>query len=146
MSSLWDAAETLIVMAGDAEAAIAAARGMAEDCVHARRPREAAYWRQVAWAVTWLANPQPLIAPETPPAPGSVVRPLASGTGGRRARQPKERGAGAVVHRLDFAAKLPVRRASLRRLRKKLREAWERHHRAPKPTRPARKPEPNGKD
>jgi len=142
MSSLWDAAETLIAMAGDADAAVAAARGMAEDCVRARRPREAAYWQHVASAVACLANPQPLIAPETPPAPGSVVRQISAGT--RRAREARKPGAGSVVH-LAFAAKLPVKRASLLRLRKQLRRVWARHRGAGKPTPPARKPGPNGK-
>jgi hypothetical protein len=140
MSSLWDTAETLIAMTGDAEAAIAAARGMAEDCARGRRRREAAFWLEVAGAIAWLGNPQPLIAPEAPPAPGSVVRPLAGAAG--RAR-PKAAG-GAVVHRLEFAAKLPTQRANLARLKRKLRQAWQRHQGRPKPAPPPRKPEPGG--
>jgi len=143
MSNLWDDADTLIVMAGSAEAAIAVARGMAEDCARARRRREAAYWLEVAGAIAWLANPQPMIAPEPPPELGGVVRPLAAGTS--RARRPKEIGAGAEVHRLDFAAKLPTRRASLARLRRKLRQVWKRHQGRQKPAPHTHKPEPNGK-
>jgi hypothetical protein len=50
----------------------------------------------------------------------------------------------AVVHRLDFAAKLPSKRASIASMKRRLREAFERHQ--AKPAYPRRaKPEPNGK-
>jgi hypothetical protein len=135
MSSLWDTAETLIAITGDADAAIAAARGMAEDCVRGRREREALFWIEVAGAIAWLGNPQPLIAPEAPPAPGTVVRPLA-----RAGDRSRTRSGGAVVHRLEFAQRLPTRRTSLGRLKRRLREVWLRHQARAKP---ARKPAPD---
>lgn len=141
MSGIWDTAETLIAMAGDAEAASALAREMAEDCADAKRRRESAYWQQVAWALAWLANPQPLIAPEAPPAPGAVVAPLRERRGlgvANRART------GTTVHRLDFAAKLPTQRTSVGHLKRALRDTFKRHQVKPRRRQP-RKPEPNGK-
>ncbi len=141
MSGIWDAAETLIAVAGDTEAATALARELSEDCAAAKRRRESNYWRNVAWALAWIANPQPLIAPDPPPAPGAVVAPIAGRT--RRAPVSVTR-TSAVVHRLDFAAKLPAKRASIAGMKRRLREAFERHQ--AKPVRPRRlKPEPNGK-
>jgi hypothetical protein len=140
MSGIWDTAETLIAMAGDADAAAALAREMAEDCADAKRRRESAYWLQVAWALAWLANPQPLIAPEAPPAPGAVVAPLRERRGlgvANRART------AATVHRLDFAAKLPKKRTSVGRLKRALRDVVARHRAKPRRRHP-RKPEPNG--
>jgi len=143
MSGIWDTAETLIAIAGDAEAASALAREMAADCADANRRRESAHWQQVAWALAWLANPQPLIAPEAPPAPGAVVAAIA-GHGRRGPGAAQRARTGATIHRLDFAAKLPKQRMSVRRMKRALREAVQRHQ--PKPRRrPARKPEPNGK-
>jgi hypothetical protein len=120
MSEIWGTAEMLLAMAGDAGAAAAAARGMAEDC--AGSPGECAYWLDVAWAVAWLSNPQPLIAPEPPPAPGDVVRPFRGG-GGRGGKRPD---AGAAIHRLEQAvAKLPSRRTRIATLQRRLRAAFE---------------------
>jgi hypothetical protein len=137
MSSLWDTAETLIAITGDADAAIAAARGMAEDCVRGRHPREAAFWIEVAGAIAWLSNPQPLIAPEEPPAPGSVVKPLA----GEGDRSRTKAVGGAVVHRLEFAKRLPTKRKNLANLKRQLREVLKNHE---PPSKPPRKPEPDG--
>lgn len=102
MAGIWDTAEMLIAMAGDAEAALAVARGMAEDYARGRRRRESVFWQDVAAAVAWLANPQPLIAPAAMPAPGGVVR-------HRRAdpRAGKARKGGATIHRLRFAPGCP---------------------------------------
>lgn len=121
MPGHWDTAEMLIALTGDAEAATAAARGMAEDCRKNRRPREAAFWRDVALAVSWVGNPQPLIAPSTPPA---------------------STGRGAAVSHLAFAARLPRGRKRMLRLKRELREIFERH--APK--RPAKPDEPERED
>jgi hypothetical protein len=141
MSGIWDAADTLIAMAGDTEAATALAREMAEDCAAAKRRRESEYWLDVAWALSWMANPQPLIAPEAPPVPGAVVSPFAER---QTRRQMSATRGGAVVHRLDFAAKLPTKRASVPGLKRRLREAFERHQTGPAHPRGS-KPAPKGK-
>jgi len=142
MPGIWEAADTLIAMAGDTYGATALARELAEDCAAAKRRRESDHWRSVAWAISWLANPQPLIAPEALPAPGAVVAPIAERPS-RRVPVASAR-TGAVVHRLSFAAKLPTKRASIADIKRRLRETFERHQ--AKPARPRRaKPEPNGK-
>lgn len=60
MPDLWDTAEMLLAMAGDAEGAAAAAHGIASDCAadHAagNAADESAYWRNVAVAAAWLAD------------------------------------------------------------------------------------------
>ena len=82
MSGVWDTAEMLIAITGDGDAdtAAAAARAMAADSGKLGRVREAAFWSDVAVAVSILANPQPLIAPRLPPAgtgqPGRAARPV----------------------------------------------------------------------
>ena len=121
MPGLWDTAEMLIALAGDAEAATAAAYGMAEDCRKHRRLREAAFWREVAVAVNWVGNPQPLIAPRLPPAPP---------------------GRGAKVVRGRFAARLPRQRKRMLRLSRDLRGIFDRH--APK--RPKKPETPDRED
>ena len=141
MSGIWDAADMLIAMAGNAEAATALAREMAEDCAGAKRRRESDYWFDVAWALSWMANPQPLIAPEAPPSPGAVVSPFADRP--HRGGTSSARGS-AVVHRLDFAAKLPTKRASVPGLKRRLREALERHQAGSAQPRGS-KPAPKGK-
>lgn len=140
MSGIWDAAEMLIAMAGDAEAAVAAARGMAEDSAADRRKRESAYWHEVAWAVTWLANPQPLIAPDPPPAPGAVVKAFRPGN----AKGGKAGGAGAVIHRFGRSGKsLPAKRSKILGLKRRLRGVFEQHAVDKKP--PRGKHDPGGK-
>lgn len=142
MSGIWDAADMLIAMAGDTESATALAREMADDCAAAKRRRESEYWQRVAWALSWLANPQPLIAPDAPPVPGAVIARFAD-RAGRADAVPRARG-GAVVHRLDFAAKLPKKRPSASGLKRRLREAFD-HHQAG-PARPrGNKSSPKGK-
>ncbi|MCW5771090.1 MAG: hypothetical protein KIT16_05590 [Rhodospirillaceae bacterium] len=146
MSGIWDAAEMLMAMAGDTEAAVAAARGMAEDCAADRRPQESRYWHEVAWALTWLANPQPLIAPDPPPAPGAVVkafrpRGAAAGQGAP--------GSGAKIHRLGRAgAKLPAKRTKILALKRRLRGVFEQHAAPARPPRgkPQAKDKPRAKD
>jgi len=129
MSGIWDAADMLIAMAGDADSAKALAREMAEDCAAAKRRRESEYWHDVAWAVSWLANPQPLISPDAPPVPGAVVAPFTE-PARRGADVPRAR-SGAVIHRLDFAAKLPKKRPAVSSLKRRLRDALERHRAGP---------------
>ncbi|HEY7608346.1 MAG TPA: hypothetical protein VIF14_03870 [Alphaproteobacteria bacterium] len=124
MPGLWDTAEMLIALTGDAEAAIAAAHGMAEDCRKNRRAREARFWRDVALAAVWVGNPQPLIAPLPPPSVAAA--------GGRGAR----------VLRPRFAARLPRRRQRMLRLKQELRDIFERHA----PQRPAKPDEPERED
>ena len=141
MSGIWDAADMLVAMAGDAEAATVLARELAEDCVADKRRHESDYWLDVAWALSWLSNPQPLIAPEAPPASGAVISPFTLRT--RRNSTAAARGS-ASVHRVDFAAKLPTKRASLPSLKRRLRDAIERHQTGSAHPRGS-KPAPKGK-
>ncbi len=137
MAGTWDTAEMLLAMAGDAEDAAAVARGMAEDCRRSRRRREAAFWSEVALAVVWLANPQPMIAPRAPPEGGAAVLRLPHGP-----RRAGKASAGATVHRLRFAARLPRRRGRILRITKELRELLERQRRETLPSRRPKADEP----
>ena len=130
MPGLWETAEMLIAIAGDGDAAAAAAHAMAADCRRSRRPRDAAFWVDVAMAARFLANPQPMIAPSAPPAAGADLHRLhtAPRTGGKAA-------ASATVHRLEFAERLPRRRKRVQSIKRKLKAILERH------ARPADKPE-----
>jgi hypothetical protein len=106
MASVWDAAETLLAMAGGEVAALAAARELAVDCARAGRHAEARFWRLVADAITLETNPQPLIAPDLGPARG----------GAREGRPTRHR-----------PMALPKHRANVLRFRRDLRELWERY-------------------
>jgi len=125
MPGVWDTAEMLIAIAGDADAAATAARAMAEDCLRRRRRREGEYWLDVVLAVFWVANPQPLIAPRVPPEYGAAM--------------PRRRPHGATVHRLSFAERLPRQRTRMLHIERKLRAILERE-RGADPAKPG-KPE-----
>jgi hypothetical protein len=121
MASLWDAAKTLLAMAGSEDAARASARELAAECARTRRYAEAAFWHAVADAVVWEANPQPLIAPD--------LGPSRSQGGTREGRWSRERG-----------LELPQHRANVLRFRRDLGELWKRY--GGEDDAPARPPEP----
>ena len=107
MASVWDAAKTLLAMAGGEDAALTASRELAAACARSGRFAEAALWRGVADSVIIEANPQPLIAPYLPPRPAG--------------RTPESR------WRQDQAMELPQHRSIVLRFRRDLRELWDRH-------------------
>lgn len=111
MASVWDAAKTLLAMAGSEDSALAGARELAAECARAGRPAEAAFWRAVADAVAFEANPQPLIAPHLGERP-----PAGPQHGSREHRWGRNR-----------ALDLPQHRSTVLRFRRDLRELWKRY-------------------
>jgi hypothetical protein len=112
MASIWDAAKTLLAMAGGDAAAVAAAHDVAAECARSRRHAEAAFWRAVADAVIWEANPQPLIAPDLGPS-HSRAGPRGASPEGRSSR--------------ERSLELPQHRGNVLRFRRDLREIWKRY-------------------
>jgi hypothetical protein len=109
MASVWDAARTLLAMAGTEAAAREAALDLAARCRQSREWAEAAFWLAAADAVAWECNPQPMIAPRLPVEAADVSR---------MRRRLARRGLA-----------LPMHRSTVLRFQRELRELRD-HHRA----------------
>lgn len=107
MPTVWDAARTLLATAGSEADAKTAALEMAASCRRSRAFAEAGFWDEVAVAIAYECNPQPMIAPDT----------------GRDAGRPAR-------HRHTTSARtlqLPRHRSTVLRFQKDLRDLWKRY-------------------